>query len=51
MSEYWATICENFNTAHSLFKFPVIEEENRDDDTVIGCQLSETKNPMKVELL
>ena len=28
-----------------------IEEEDRDEDTVIECQVSETKNPKRMELL
>ena len=47
-----ATIYENFNTAHSLFKYPVVEEEeDRDEASVTECQLSLECNPKRFELL
>ena len=39
-----ATIYENFNTAHSLFKYPVIEDQDRDEDREIQCQLKPNSN-------
>lgn len=46
-----ATNYENFDTAHGLFKFPVIEEDDRDisDDNMQKCKLKE--NLQRLELL
>ena len=46
-----ATIYENFNTAHSLFKYPVLEDEDRDEANIVECQLSTECNPKRLELL
>jgi len=46
-----ATTYENFNTAHSLFKYPVVEEEDRDEASVTESQLSLECNPKRFELL
>ena len=34
-----ATIYEGFETAHSLFKFPVVEDDEREVDLPVECQL------------
>ena len=39
-----ATVYDNFNTAHSLFKFPVVEDQDRDEDREIRCQLKRDSN-------
>ena len=39
-----ATIYEGFETAHSLFKFPVVEDDEREADVPIQCQLQHHKN-------
>ena len=46
-----ATIYENFNTAHSLFKYPVIEDEDRDEAHVVECQVNPECNSKRLELL
>ena len=42
-----ATIYEGFETAHSLFKFPVVEEDEREVDTAIECQLTNCPNRLE----
>ena len=42
-----ATLYEGFETAHSLFKFPVIEDDERDVDTPIECNLLNTSNRLE----
>jgi len=42
-----ATIYEGFETAHSLFKFPVVEEDEREVDTPIECQLVNSPNRLE----
>jgi len=42
-----ATIYEGFETAHSLFKFPVIEEDEREIDTPVECQLLKSPNRLQ----
>ena len=44
-----ATVYDNFNTANSLFKFPVVEDQDRDEDREIRCQLKRDSN--RYELL
>ena len=44
-----ATIYDDFYTAHSLFHFPVIEDEDRDEDSLLECKL--LKHPKRYELL
>ena len=44
-----AAIYDDFNTAHSLFKFPVIDECDRDEDSVLDCNFN--KHPRRLELL
>ena len=44
-----ATLYEGFETAHSLFKFPVIEDDEREVDSPIECNLS--KSPNRLEYL
>ena len=39
-----ATIYDGFETAHSLFKFPVIEEDDREVDAPTECQLEHHPN-------
>ena len=39
-----ATIYDGFETAHSLFKFPVVEEDEREVDMPIECQLHTNVN-------
>ena len=39
-----ATIYDGFETAHSLFKFPVVEDDEREVDVPIECQLQHHKN-------
>ena len=46
-----ATVYENFNTAHSLFKYPVVEEEDRDEANTVECLLNPDRNPKRFELL
>jgi len=42
-----ATLYEGFETAHSLFKFPVVEEDEREVDVPVECQLSKSPNRME----
>jgi len=42
-----ATIYEGFETAHSLFKFPVIEDDEREVDTPVECNLLNTPNRLE----
>jgi len=42
-----ATIYEGFETAHSLFKFPVIEDDEREIDTPIECNLKNAANRLE----
>jgi hypothetical protein len=44
-----ATIYDDFNTAHSLFCYPVVEEGDEDESEPPSCQLLE--NPERHELL
>ena len=44
-----ATVYENFHTAHGLFKFPVVEEEDKEVNEPPTCQLQ--NNPQRKELL
>ena len=44
-----ATIYEDFSTAHSLFCFPVIDEEDKDESEPAACDFE--KHPEKLELL
>ena len=44
-----ATIYDDFFTAHSLFHFPVVEDEDRDEDTTLECKL--LQHPKRFELL
>jgi len=44
-----ATNYENFDTAHSLFKFPVIEEEDKETNEATSCSL--LSFPERLELL
>jgi ATP-dependent exoDNAse (exonuclease V) alpha subunit len=44
-----ATVYEDFYTAHSLFKFPVVEEEDKEVNEPPVCELH--KNPQRKELL
>jgi len=46
-----ATIYENFNTAHSLFKYPVVEDEDRDETNIVECMISPSSNTKRLELL
>jgi len=46
-----ATIYENFNTAHSLFKYPVVEDEDRDEANIVECMISPSSNTKRFELL
>jgi len=46
-----ATIYENFNTAHSLFKYPVVEDEDRDEANIVECMISPSSNTKRLELL
>ena len=42
-----ATLYEGFETAHSLFKFPVIEDDEREVDTPIECNLINSPNRLE----
>jgi len=42
-----ATIYDGFETAHSLFKFPVLEEDEREVDTPVECQLLKNSNRLQ----
>jgi len=42
-----ATIYDGFETAHSLFKFPVIEEDEREIDAPVECQLLRSPNRLQ----
>ena len=39
-----ATLYDGFETAHSLFKFPVIEDDEREIDAPVECQLLSSPN-------
>jgi len=42
-----ATLYDGFETAHSLFKFPVIEEDEREIDTPVECNLLNSPNRLE----
>ena len=42
-----ATLYEGFETAHSLFKFPVIEDDEREVDTPMECNLQNFPNRLE----
>jgi len=42
-----ATLYEGFETAHSLFKFPVVEDDEREVDVPVECQLSNSPNRLE----
>jgi len=44
-----ATLYDGFETAHSLFKFPVIEEDDREVDVPVECNL--LRSPNRLEYL
>ena len=44
-----ATLYEGFETAHSLFKFPVVEDDEREVDSPVECNL--LKCPNRLEYL
>ena len=46
-----ATIYENFKTAHSLFKYPVMEDEDQDEPYVVEGQVNPECNSKRLELL
>jgi len=41
------TLYEGFEKAHSLFKFPVIEDDEREVDTPVECQLLNSPNRLE----
>ena len=44
-----ATLYNDFETTHSLFKFPVVEDEDKDPNVPTECELH--RNPQREELL
>ena len=44
-----ATLYNDFKTTHSLFKFPVVEDEDKDPNVPTECELH--RNPQREELL
>ena len=44
-----ATLYKDFETTHSLFKFPVVEEQDKDPNLPTECELS--RHPQRQELL
>jgi len=42
-----ATLYEGFETAHSLFKFPVVEDDEREVDVPVECQLLNSPNRLE----
>ena len=42
-----ASLYEGFETAHSLFKFPVIEDDEREIDTPVECNLLNSSNRLE----
>ena len=44
-----ATLYKDFETTHSLFKFPVVEEQDKDPNLPTECLLS--RHPQRLELL
>ena len=44
-----ATLYNDFETTHSLFKFPVVEDEDKEPNVPTKCELH--RNPKRVEFL